>query len=207
MQPPCSEYANLDGYELFRQAIEERDEQAWAESAARYRQLLISWARRCDAKASISECCEDIADYAFTRAWAALSPERFAGFPTLAALLAYLRACVTSVVIDCARHQIISDRLALMIEADTTTTPEQIVLEQLDRGWLWRIANRVVQNEHERRILIESYVYALSPRAILKRHPSLFVNATEIYIMKRNLLDRLKYCSEMRQLYQERIAA
>src|SRR5689334_9517663 len=76
MQPPCSEYANLDGYELFRRAIEERDEQAWAESIARYRRLLISWARRCIAKATLSECCEDIADYAFTRAWAALSPER-----------------------------------------------------------------------------------------------------------------------------------
>jgi len=207
MQPPCSEYASLDGYELFRRAIEERDEQAWAESAARYRPLLISWARRCIAKATISECCEDIADCAFTRAWAALSPERFAGFSTLAMLLAYLRACVTTAVIDCARHQIISDRLVQMIEADNVATPEQIVLNQLDRGKLWRIANSVVQNEQERHILIESYVYALPPRAILERHPSLFANTTEIYIIKRNLLDRLKHCPEMRQFYREWMAA
>jgi hypothetical protein len=96
MQLQRSEYAGLDGYELFRRAIEERDEQAWAESARRYRGLLIFWARGCIARTTISECCDDIADYTFTRAWAALSPERFAGFSTLAALLGYLRACVST---------------------------------------------------------------------------------------------------------------
>jgi hypothetical protein len=207
MHPQRSEYADLDGYELFRRAIEERDEQAWAESTTRYRRLLISWARRYSARTTISECCDDIADYAFTRAWAALSPERFAGFSTLAALLGYLRVCVSTAVIDCARHEMMFDRLFQVIETDNVATPEQIVLDQIDCGKLWRIANSVARNEQERRILIESYAYALPPRAILERHPSLFATAIDIYIMKRNLLDRLKNCPEMQQLYQERMAA
>jgi hypothetical protein len=207
MQLQHSEYASLEGYELFRRAIEERDEQAWAESITRYRRMLIFWARRRIARTTIGECCDDIADYAFTRAWKALSPERFAGFSTLPALLGYLRVCVSTAVIDCARHEMISDRLFQVIEADNVATPEQIVLDQLDRGKLWQIANSVVQNEQERCILIESYAYALPPRAILERHPSLFDNATEIYIIKRNLLERLKNCPQMRRLYQERMAA
>jgi len=77
-----------DSYELFRRAIVERDEQAWIDSAARYRPLLAAWASRCSASAALTESYDDLADQAFARAWSALSPERFANFPTLAALLA-----------------------------------------------------------------------------------------------------------------------
>lgn len=157
MQLQHSEYASLDGYELFRRAIEERDELAWAESAARYRRMLIFWARRCIARTTIGECCDDIVDYAFTRAWKALSPERFAGFSSLAALLGYLRGCVSTAVIDCARHEMMFDRLFQVIEADNVATPEQIVLDQLDHSKLWQIVNSVVQNDQEQHILIESY--------------------------------------------------
>src|SRR5262247_3994627 len=88
------------GYELFRRAIVERDEDAWAEITVRYRRLLISWAGQCSAKLEIAEYGDDIADQAIARAWRALAPAQFATFPNLAALLGYLRACVAAVVID-----------------------------------------------------------------------------------------------------------
>ena len=62
--------------------------------------------RRSSASAVLTESYDDLADQAFTRAWSALSPERFASFPTLAALLAYMRACVTTTVIDHARSEL-----------------------------------------------------------------------------------------------------
>ncbi|HEX9373943.1 MAG TPA: sigma-70 family RNA polymerase sigma factor, partial [Roseiflexaceae bacterium] len=188
MQPHTSEPANHDGYELFRRAIVERDEQAWADSTARYRPMLISWAGRCSASATIMDRCDDIADVAFARAWSALSPERFARFPSLAALLAYLRACVTSAVIDSARGEMTHERLAQAVELDEVATPEQVVLEQFDRRELWRIAHSHAQSEQERVVLIESFMYDLRPKAILARHPQLFTSTLEIYAAKRNLL-------------------
>ena len=40
------------GYELFRRAIVERDDEAWAEIHSHYRPLLLSWARQCSSRAS-----------------------------------------------------------------------------------------------------------------------------------------------------------
>jgi len=198
-----SEYANHDGYEIFRRAFVDRDEQAWAESTTRYRPMLISWAGRCSASATITERCDDIADLAFARAWSAITPERFAKFPSLGALLAYLRACVTTAVIDCARSEMLNERLYQVAEADDVATPEQVVFAQLDRQEFWRIASSLVHTEQERVVLIEGFMYDLRPRAILARHPDLFASATEIYSAKRNLIERLKRCAELRRLYQE----
>jgi DNA-directed RNA polymerase specialized sigma24 family protein len=94
-----------NNYELFRRAVVERDADAWAAVAARYRNLLITWAARSPASQATQKRSEDLADQALVRAWIALTPERFAMFPSTSALLAYLRACVTTTVIDAARDE------------------------------------------------------------------------------------------------------
>jgi DNA-directed RNA polymerase specialized sigma24 family protein len=200
MQTPLA-YANIDGHELFRKAIVDGDEIAWAEGVTRYRGLLVSWARRCAASAAIGEPGDNIADYAFSRAWAALSPERFEQFPNLASVLAYLRTCVSSAVIDCARSQRSAERLAQTIEVSEVATPEQISLAQADRRELWEIVNRIVHTEQERVILTESCVYGQPPRAILSLYPQLFANIAEIYSIKRNLFERLKRCNALQEIY------
>jgi len=192
-----------EGYDLFRRAIVDRDADAWAESAARYRPLMTAWANHYRANASLGERSDDLVDQALGRAWAALSPARFAAFPNLAAVLAYLRTCVTAAVIDCARAQTAQERIARRIEAGAVATPEQIVLEQIERADLWRITNSLVETPQERAILVESFIYALPPRRILERHPDLFADVEAIYRAKRNLIERLQRSRELRSLYQE----
>ena len=68
----------VDDYELFRRAIVERDEDAWAAIHVRYRSLLIFWSRRCSAAFVIGEPHDAIADQALARAWMALSRPPFA---------------------------------------------------------------------------------------------------------------------------------
>jgi hypothetical protein len=203
MQAQLSGPSQQDSYELFRRAIVDRDERAWTESATRYRPLLAAWASRCSASATLTESYDDLADQAFARAWSALSPERFASFPTLAALLAYMRACVTTTVIDHARSELSRDRLEQSIQADEVATPEQLVLDQAQRQEVWRLVESAVTTEQERVVLRETFVYDLPPRAILRRHPELFADAHTIYTTKRNLFDRLQRSPELRQMYQE----
>ena len=181
MQAQPSGPSQQDSYELFRRAIVERDEQAWIESATRYRPLLAAWASRCSASAALTESYDDLADQAFARAWSALSPERFASFPTLAALLAYMRACVTTTVIDHARSELSRERMEQAIQADEVATPEQLIMDQFQRQEIWRLAETAVASEQERVVLRETFVYDLPPRAILRRHPDLFANAHAIY--------------------------
>jgi DNA-directed RNA polymerase specialized sigma24 family protein len=206
MQLQSNADADREGFELFRRAIEERDEQAWSEGSARYRPLLAAWAGRCGGNAGIRERCDDIADNAYARAWVAMASKSFASFPTLAALLGYLRMCVMAVVIDNARVDMHIDRLGQAIEADAVVTPEQIVLDQLDRDELWRIASSVAQTAQERCILVASYLYNLSPQAILERYPDLFANVSQIYAGKRNLLSRLKRYPAIQRLHREQLS-
>src|SRR5262245_14251458 len=123
MQAKQHDHAEREGYELFRRAIVERDEDAWAESAARYRRLLLSWARDCSVRMAVNECYEDIADRALARAWMALSPARFANFPNLGAVLAYLRACVTAGVVDIARAELARERMLGRLEVGSVASP------------------------------------------------------------------------------------
>jgi DNA-directed RNA polymerase specialized sigma24 family protein len=203
MQAQQSVHSQKESYELFRRAIVERDEQAWADSAARYRPLLAAWVSRCSASAAVAESYDDLADQAFARAWSALSPERFASFPTLAALLAYLRACVTTTVIDYARSELSRERVEQSIQAEEVATPEQVLMAQFQRQEVWRLAEGAAVNEQERVVLRETFLYDLPPRAILRRHPDLFADAHAIYTTKRNLFDRLQRSTELRQMYQE----
>jgi len=203
MQAQQSGQSQQDGYELFRRAIVERDEQAWIESAMRYGPLLAAWASRCSVSAALTESYDDLADQAFARAWSALSPERFASFPTLAALLAYMRVCVTTTVIDHARSELSRERIEQSIQADEVATPEQLIMDQFQRQEVWRLAETAVASEQERVVLRETFVYDLPPRTILRRHPDLFADAHAVYTTKRTLFDRLQRCSELRQAYQE----
>ena len=199
--------SEFDGYDLFRRAIVEQDAEAWAACVARYRPLLCAWAAASSASARLDERSEDIADQAITRAWSAMSPERFAAFPNLAALLAYLRTCVASVVIDCIRAQRVRQRMLQRLDAEPIATPDQLVLDQIEREELWRIVQGAARNIQERTILIELFGLDLPPRDIRARHPSIFADIAAVYNTRRNLIARLQRNPELLRLYQEVISA
>jgi DNA-directed RNA polymerase specialized sigma24 family protein len=180
------------GYELFRRAILARDEDAWIEISTRYRAMLIAWAGQSSVMGSIDEGCEDVADRALARAWSALSPARFSNFPNLAALMGYLRTCVSATAIDMARARAVRERAYQKLDPAVTATPEQVVIEEIERVDLWRAVLGAIACEQERTVLIESFQLNLPPRAILARHPELFSDVGEVYMAKRHLIGRLQ---------------
>jgi DNA-directed RNA polymerase specialized sigma24 family protein len=196
-----------DGYELFRRAVVERDADAWAAIAARYRSLLIAWVGRCEVAAATGEPYDDLADEGLARAWRALSPERFGRFPNLAALLGYLRACVTSTVIDAARARAAHERAAQRVHYDVEVRLEEVVIEQLGHDELWRLVSGLVATEMEQVVLVERFVFDLPPRVIQNRHPLLFPDVMKIYAAIRNLRERLRRHEDLRRLYAEHLAA
>jgi DNA-directed RNA polymerase specialized sigma24 family protein len=185
------------GYSLFRQAIVERDAEAWATICICYQALLMHWANQSCASMAINESSRDLADHAFARAWAALTPACFGKFASLAALLAYLRTCVTSVAIDAARAQAARSRMREKLDEQPVATPEEIVLHQAECSELWHLVSQVVATAQERTILYECFVLDLPPRSILIRNPGLFATIDAVYAAKRNLLDRLRRSPEL----------
>jgi DNA-directed RNA polymerase specialized sigma24 family protein len=190
-----------EGYELFRRAIVDGDSEAWAEIYTHFRQLLLSWARLYSTRAPMGDQAEDIADRALSRAWSALSAEHFGRFSGLPALLAYLRTCVAAVAIDSMRAEAARDRAFQKLTMPASLTPEDEVVEEQGRAELWELLSSLVPNEYEWIILVESFVLALPPRAILERHHDRFADVPEIYRLKRNLLHRLERSRDLRQLH------
>jgi DNA-directed RNA polymerase specialized sigma24 family protein len=201
------ELSDHEGYELFRRAIVEHDDEAWSAIHRHFRPLLVAWARQASLRAPTTDHHEDIADRALARAWSALGPEDFPQFPSLAALLAYLRACVGAGALDAARAEATRERAYQKLDLPTVATPEELVLGALNRDEFWLLVNRLISSEHERIILIESFVLGLPPRTILERHTDRFADVPEIYGAKRNLLNRLERSRDMRQIYHELCAA
>jgi DNA-directed RNA polymerase specialized sigma24 family protein len=161
--------------------------------------MLIAWAGQCSAMGSTDDGCEDVADRALARAWAALSPARFASFPNLAALMAYLRTCVTATAIDSARAQLVRERAYQKLDPAAVATPEEEVLDEIERTDLWRVVLGAVGGEQERVVLIESFQLDLPPRAILARHPELFDDVGAVYMAKRHLIGRLQRSPDVRR--------
>ena len=199
MYLPSDAVTDQAGYTMFRQAIVDRDADAWATICAWYQPVLVRWANHARASMSIDESSLDLADQAFARAWAALTPQCFGKFASLSALLAYLHACVTSVAIDCVRAQAARARMQGKLDDHPVATPEQIVLRQAECSELWHFVNRFVATAQERAVLHECFVLDHPPRSILTRHPDLFANIGAVYAAKRNLLDRLRRSPELRQ--------
>lgn len=188
--------------ELFRRAICERDPAAWEGLFTLYRGLVASWVRQHPASERIHER-EDCVNLVFERFWVAIGPDRFAEFPSVAALLKYLKMCVHTVLIDEVRARRAAQQAlaAWPVEEGVASGPDVSVLAtgRLADGELWGLISQEVVDETERFLLYLSAALDLSPRQIYARYPQVFPSVQDVYRMKRNVLDRLRRSQAMRQ--------
>ncbi|HNP70879.1 MAG TPA: sigma-70 family RNA polymerase sigma factor [Kouleothrix sp.] len=190
-------------YELFRRALTERDEHAWEYVFLHYAPLVESWVRRSGAFAGCGESSEFFVGAAFTKFWRAMSPERFATFPTLAALLHYLQLCTSSVVIDSVRTQSWAEMVSdddLPPGQTPQVSPDEQALERVERGEFWREIEGLLNDDAERAVVIGSFVLGLKPGEIYDRRPDLFGCINDVYNVKRNVLSRLSRNTTLRGL-------
>src|ERR1700687_4197216 len=95
---------NAACYEMSRRAIRERDQAAWSRVVDQYRGIVIAWVRRHPGSRIVVEEDDDHwVDFAFTRLFQAVSPERFDQFADVRQILRYLQMCVGSVIQDALR--------------------------------------------------------------------------------------------------------
>src|SRR5512145_1481112 len=188
-------------HELFRRALVECNEQAWEYIYNHYGSLVESWVRRCGAFSSSGESSEFFVVSAFARFWGAITPERFATFPTLASLLHYLQLCTACVVIDSVRAQSWAEILpeeAIPATHTPQTSPDEEVLEQIDRIEFWKYINTQLNDETEQVVVFSSFVSGMKPSEIYRQRQDLFASVNEVYNIKRNVLGRLSRNQELR---------
>lgn len=189
-------------YELFRRALVDRCELAWEHLYEIYRPLVESWVRRSGAFAGSGESSEYFVAPAFTRFWQAVTPERFASFATLAALLHYLQLCSGSAVIDSVRAQSWSEMLPeeAIGAQDLQAAPDELALDRISRREFWQFIDTQLSGAAERAVVYDSFVMGLKPSDILSRHAALFTTISDVYNVKRNVIGRLSRNSDLRVL-------
>jgi DNA-directed RNA polymerase specialized sigma24 family protein len=189
-QPSDPRYA----YELFRRALAERDDVAWECLYQQYRGLVERWVRNNAAFGGCTESSENLAGEAFARFWRAIPPERFERFPTTAALLHYLQMCASCVVIDGARARtaarLMSSEL-LAAEEGLHAPPDEEVIAHMEREEFWGYIATRLNGEAERAVVFDSFIKGMKPREIYDARRGLFASVNDVYLAKRNVLDRL----------------
>ncbi len=190
-------------YELFRRALVERCDAAWEYLFHQYRALVESWVRRSSAFSSTGESSEYFVGSVFARFWQAITPERFAAFPTLGSLLHYLHLCASCVVIDCARAQ----SWAEMVPDERVRTrdqmldaPDEEAINRVMREEFWRSIDALLMCDAERFVLYHSFIMGRKPGEIYEMRRDLFGSVAEVYNVKRNILGRLSRNRELRRL-------
>jgi len=190
-------------FELFRRAIQNKDERALEVVILQYQPLVARWVERWMAKhpdfSLTNEEDQDFIAQAFERFWISFTPVKFEKSPGLAAVLRYLQMCVNGAITDTWRKL---RRIQLEQEprdeeqeySEHGSTPEDLF--QIDE--FWELIKKKSKDPKEYTVLYASFSLALSPREILAEYPGLFSDVKEIYQHKANLLNRLERDEEIK---------
>lgn len=201
-----SDYDPQPCFELFRRAIWQRDEVAYAALYRQYQSLVTTWIERHPGFAGLDEEAQYFVNRAFEKLWHALTPAKFDQFGDLKALLAYLKLCAHSVIVDHCRQGRLSvvdeEPTELQLPHDGADLEEQTV-EQVQRQAFWRLIDQRLGDERERTVLYGSFVLGLKPRELQARFQNQFASVNEVYRLKQNVLERLRRDAELRQLLLE----
>jgi DNA-directed RNA polymerase specialized sigma24 family protein len=191
------------GVELFRRAIADADEEAWEAVVTLYRGLLIAQSARQVVRNLVDEDAGFCVDRAFQRFWRATRARGIHEFQDLASILKYLKMCLGSVLLDEARARRRQACVSIEdVSPDTcvSTDPSAEVVGRIAQRELWDAIDREMRNDDERLVLRLSFAAGLSPREIRALHPERFADVSEVYRLKRNLIERLRRNQALQEL-------
>lgn len=189
-------------FELFRRAIREQDQSAWAIICLQYQPLVAGWVRQHSRFESSGEEVQYFVNGALGKIAITLTPDKFSGFSDLGSLLRYLKMCVHSVIVDYFRF-VEQERLYALESASQEraldSSPEEQATNQADRQILWDLIQIRLQDEKERSVIYGSFVLALKPQELYDWFRNLFGDVDEIYRIKQNVLFRLRRDRELQK--------
>lgn len=188
-------------YEIFRRALEHRDQDAWAAAYNQYHRLVRYQLGNAPGEP------DALVNQVFARFWHAIPPERFAGFPTLDKLLAYLKRCAQSVAIDARRKEerrLVYESALETLEGKANSrmgaSPMDDLLDEIVGAQVFEHARKCLSGHEERVVFRASLEWGLKPATIAERWPNLFANACEVSRVKERIFRRLHRDRELRTL-------
>ena len=193
-------------FELFRRAILQQNELAWECVYVQYQPLVASWLERHPALHLSGEEAQFFLNRTFEKMWRGLTPEKFADFADLSAVLRYLQMCAHSVVIDFVRRKEQKTVQDAVDEADEVlvsreTAVEEQITTDLENQKLWTWLEQQFNDDKERLAIYGIFVLGLKPNEVAGEYGRVFRNVKEVYRAKENLVARLRRSDEFREMW------
>ncbi len=192
-------------FELFRRAIVERSQLAWRNLYSQYGPLVSGWVRRHGAFNDSNEDVSYFVNRSFERFWQAVTPEKFDSYPSLKSLLAYLQLCVHSAIVDHHRRQLPpGTELPLDIDGQRygyDPAIENETLSAIQGAALWTEVEKRLKNGKEKVVIESTFGMGMKAGDILAKFPDQFRDAKEVYLIKQNVMARLKRDEQFKSLF------
>jgi hypothetical protein len=196
-------------FELFRRAIEYKNEQAWNLVIQQYSRQVASWVRRHEMYSATDESVDYFVNKAFFNFWRAFSRDahKLQRFNTLKALLRYLQLCAHTSLKEYVQRRMSPDLTAnsriFEWTPDDSANPSKKVEGRAQAEYVWQHVLDRVKNEQER-IIAEAYlIYDMKPREIFRTHADTFDSVDRVRRVKDNLLARLRRDKQLLSLMEQ----
>jgi hypothetical protein len=184
-------------HEMFRRAILERVQHAWDLLHMQYEPEVIGWVKN---NPDFEFCNEDATYFvnrAFEKFWRYMTPDRFANYPELGALLQCFKMCVNCEIVDYKRakaHRLHFKSLPFKDGPSLPLLPDigQTTGDDLERQAFWAWVQEHLHGEKEYQVIYCRFVLDLKPSEICERFPAEFPNVKAIYLLIQNILARLR---------------
>lgn len=167
-------------FELLRRALLEQSDDAFTYVFQVYERSVTNWVYHHSRFALTGESAEFFTGAAFRAFHSALQGPKFERFPTLAAVLSYLKMCVHTAIAQYLRD-----------EARTVTTPlddegelavNQNLGERTDASELWEHICRLLPDERDRLLARCAFALGLKPREICVAYRSQWSSEREVSV-------------------------
>lgn len=204
-QPDASHEAFC--FELFRRALIEDSSLCWHYLHNQYYPLVRFWINRFTPADQAT--VDDLVQETFTTFLRAYTADKIVKANGLGSVLAYLKSCAVSCVLQARRTEqrsaLESDWDEESIEAQTSTPSlESTLSAKFNRQAIWAAVTDCCSDERDRLLARLVLVADLKPREITRQYPQHFATVDEVYRVKRNLLDRLQRHPVLRAMHENR---
>lgn len=193
---------------LFRRALADHDDDAWAALHTCYARLVRRWAARIVDPGDIDE----IVSESFARLYVAIDAAKFAQFADLRHLLQYVKLCVRGAALDrqraIARHAV---EMPLEVDSDddygadrgatrvilAADNVEGEAIAKEERRQFWEAVRCHLHNSQEEAVVRLSFIEGLPPREICVREVTGCATVYDVYRVKRTVIERLRRSPRM----------
>ncbi len=185
-------------FELLRRALAERDMDAFTYVYRTYEGLVLSWVRHHSRFALTGENAEYFAGDAFRSFYFALAGAKFERFPTVAAILSYLKMCVHTSIAQYLRGKERADVLPFAEGVEPSSTPD--LSESVVAAELWQHIVRLLPDERDQLLARCVFVLGLKPREICVAYRVHWSNERDVSVALYRIRRLLRSDATMQQI-------